>query len=224
MNNLISILSTCILFQSITKDDLQKLLTNISINKSVFYKNETIALEGDNCSSIGIILSGKIEVKKLFSSGKSVTITTLSKGNIFGEVIIFSDKNTYPSTLSCTENSTVLFISKNDIFNLCNINKVFLNNFMSLLSNKILMLNKKLKNLSYDTIRAKIASYLLDLYKKQKSKSLIIPCSRKELADILGVPRPSLSRELINMKNDNLLEFNGRNVFINNIYLIEELL
>ncbi|MCS4515791.1 cyclic nucleotide-binding domain-containing protein [Clostridium botulinum] len=92
-----------------------------------------------------MILDGSIEIQKLFSSGKTVTITTLSTGDIFGEVIVFSSMNKYPSTILSNSNSSVMFISKEDIIKLCSLDSLILNNLMGLLSNKILMLNKKLK-------------------------------------------------------------------------------
>jgi CRP-like cAMP-binding protein len=95
---------------------------------------------------------------------------------------------------------------------------------MSLLSDKILMLNKKLKNISYETIRQKISSYILEEYHQQKNLKIYLNCTRKEMADQLGIPRPSLSRELINMKKDNLIDFNKNLIFIKDIDSLEDLL
>lgn len=127
-------------------------------------------------------------------------------GDIFGEVIVFSSMNKYPSTILSNSNSSVMFISKEDIVKLCSLDSLILNNLMGLLSNKILMLNKKVKNLSYETIRQKISSFLMDQYRKQNSLTLKLNMSRQALAEIFGIPRPSLSRELINMKNDKLID------------------
>ncbi|MPN38896.1 hypothetical protein SDC9_186421 [bioreactor metagenome] len=76
---------------------------------------------------------------------------------------------------------------------------------MELLSSKILNLNKKVTELSLETLRQKIIFYLLQLYKEQKTLKLKLPISKKSLAEYLGVQRPSLSRELINMKNEGLI-------------------
>jgi len=48
--------------------------------------------------------------------------------------------------------------------------------------------------------------------------------SRKNLADHLGVQRPSLSRELVNMKNDGLINFNKSLVQIKNLKDIKDVL
>ncbi|WP_251861915.1 Crp/Fnr family transcriptional regulator [Clostridium sp. Marseille-Q2269] len=224
MNNIFSILSKCILFKNFQEKFIEKILENINYKVKDYEKNEIIAIEGDACSSIGIILDGNIEIQKLFSSGKNVTITPLITGDIFGEVIVFSSMNKYPSTIVSSSKSKVMFILKEDIIKLCSLDSVILNNLMGLLSNKILMLNKKVKNLSYETIRQKISSFLIEQYKKQNSLNLKLTISRQTLAEIFGIPRPSLSRELVNMKNDDLIDFQRNIITIKNLPALEEIL
>ncbi|MCY6355539.1 Crp/Fnr family transcriptional regulator [Clostridium sp. ZS2-4] len=224
MNSIVNDLKFCMLFSNFSEDALCKILTDISYKTSSFNKDQTIALEGDPLSNIAIVLEGNVEVQKNYPSGKTVTINKIKQGGIFGEVIIFSNMKNYPSTIISTDNSKILFIAKTDIVNLCSSNTIFLNKFMGLLSNKILMLNKKLKNLSYGTIREKIASFLLDEYKKQKNLTINIKFSRQELADQFGTTRPSLSRELINMRDDNLIEFTRTTMTIVDLDKLEECL
>ena len=79
--------------------------------------------------------------------------------------------------------------------------------FLKDLSNKILILNKSIERLSYNSIRQKISNYILDEYQKQGSKFINISMTKQKLAETLGVPRPSLSRELINMKELNIIDY-----------------
>lgn len=215
-------LKSCVLFNGFNEKEILDILININYKKSFYKKGETIALEDDPISTIGIILSGSVDVQKNYPSGKTLTINHIDAGNIFGEVIIFSNKNTYPSTIVTLENSDILFISKNNIIKLCTLNTTFLNNFMRLLSNRILTLSKGLRDISHQTIREKISNYLLDEYKKQKNLKIKISYSRQEMADRFGITRPSLSRELINMKKDGLIEFQRKTITILNLDLLEK--
>lgn len=212
MNDVYIILKKCILFINLEIESINSLLLQSTYSINYYSKNQLIACEGENCINIGIVLTGSVEIQKNSVSGKSITIAKLSSGNIFGEIIIFSDINKYPSTIIASEKSEIMFISKNDILKLCSINITFLNNFMSLLSNRILLLNKKLKNLSYETLRQKISNFLIENYVLNKSFIFQINYSRQEMAEALGVPRPSLSRELANMKNDGLIDYH-KNTF-----------
>jgi len=58
-----------------------------------------------------------------------------------------------------------------------------------------------------DSIRQKLCDYFITLYKQQKNKTLRVPVNRQKLADLLGVQRPSLSRELIHMKEEGLIDY-----------------
>ncbi|MFY9611926.1 MAG: helix-turn-helix domain-containing protein, partial [Tissierellaceae bacterium] len=95
-------------------------------------------------------------------------------------------------------------------------------NFMGVLSNRILMLNDRITNLSYDSLRKKISSILLNEYKRQRSPNIILPYSRKKMAEILNIPRPSLSRELVNMREEGIIDFYKNKIKILDIRKLED--
>lgn len=224
MKNILKDLKICSLFSHFSEYEIEKTLANISYVVNEFHENQIIAFEADPINSLGIVLNGNIGIQKAFPSGRTVNINTISSGGIFGEVIIFSKQNKYPSTIISNSSSTVLFIPSHEILNLCSTDKMFLNKFMALLSNRILMLNKKIKNLSYGTLREKLASFLLEEYSKQENLKITVKLSRQELADQFGVARPSLSRELIKMREENLITFTRNTVAILSLSSLEECL
>ena len=230
MDKLIDCLTHCILFKDLTRSELQSLIVNINYSISDNCKNCIecrtciVALEGDICGSLGIVIQGELEVQKHYASGKVVTLAKLNKGKTFGEAIAFSETNIYPATIVASKGAIILYISKKDIIAMCSSYPKVLNNFMQLLSSKILLLNRKIKELSFETLRQKISNYLLSQYEIQKCSSLTLPMSRKSLAEHLGVQRPSLSREFINMKEDGLIDFNKNLVHLKDLDGIEELL
>ena len=230
MDKLIDSLKHCILFKDLTLEELQNLIVNIKYSISDNCKDCDecrtciVKLEGDVCDSLGIVLSGELEVQKHYASGKVVTLAKLNRGKIFGEAIAFSETHLYPATIVSTKGSIILYISKKDIISMCSTYPKVLNNFMQLLSSKILLLNRKIKELSFETLRQKISNYLLSQYEIQKTTSLTLPMSRKSLAEHLGVQRPSLSREFVNMKADGLIDFNKSLVKIKDLDGLNDIL
>ena len=204
--NLNSLLK-CVLFKNMNIEEIKKLIENIPNNIKSYPPKEIIAIEGDSCDSVGIILDGNIEIHKSFASGKLVTINHFEAGNIFGEALVFSGEHKYPATIISSDSSIVMFVDRNDIIKLMTLDTRILNNFMGVLSNRILMLNQRLTNLTMDTLRKKIANLLLEEYKRQKSKYITLPFSRKKMAEMLNIPRPSLSRELVRMKDEGIIDF-----------------
>ncbi|MBZ9685058.1 Crp/Fnr family transcriptional regulator [Clostridium estertheticum] len=230
MDKLIDCLKHCILFKDLTVAELQNLIININYSISDNCKNCfecrtcIVALEGDICESLGIVIQGELEVQKHYASGKVVTLAKLNRGKTFGEAIAFSETNIYPATIVSSKGAIILYISKKDIISMCSAYPKVLNNFMQLLSSKILLLNKKIKELSFETLRQKISNYLISQYEIQNSIALTLPMSRKGLAEHLGVQRPSLSRELVNMKADGLIDFNKNLVKIKDLEGLNDIL
>ncbi len=221
MDDVFKMLNKCILFKGFSTENIENMINSINYRIKSFNKGEVVAMEGSDCSSIGIVIAGSVEVQKIYESGKTVTIAKLEEANIFGEVIIFSNQNEYPSTIVSSSKTKILFISKENFLKLCNLNFMFLNNFMALLSNKVLMLNRKLKNVSFQTIRQKISNLILEEHFKQKSLTLNLKYSRKEMSEQLGIPRPSLSRELVHMKEEGILDFEKNKIKILDLTLLE---
>lgn len=224
MEKYVNSLSKTILFKNIDTDEINDLVSELPYNILKYKKKDIIAIEGDNCTNLGIILSGTIEIHKPFPSGKVVTINTFSEGNVFGEALVFSQKHTYPATVISSSNSEILFIDKFHIIKLMKLDERILNNFVSVLSNRILMLNDRITNLSYDTIRKKISNIILSEYKRQNNHYLILPFCRKKMAELLNIPRPSLSRELMKMKNDGIIDYHKNKLKILDLEYLEECL
>lgn len=224
MENLIRTLSFCPLFHGLPKQNIQSMLQSIPYTIVRYNKGQIVALEGEPCDSLGIIMKGSVDIKRIFASGKEITITTMISGNIFGEVLVFSDTNLYPSTIIAVKEVEILYIAKPAILSLSKTDMQFLNNIMKLLANKVLMFNEKITCLSLQSIRQKIANYLLDYSKKQNSHSLILPYTRKEMAELMGIPRPSLSREMIKMRQEGLISFDKSLVRILNSTALEDIL
>jgi CRP-like cAMP-binding protein len=207
------------LFKNIDQTEVEDMIKSFPIKK--YAKNSYIANEGDDCSGLGVIISGKIEVLNIFPSGKSITITHFEKNHIFGEAILFSKSHKYPVDLLAKSDCEVLFINKKSLMNMMKRNPEIMSNYMTLLSERLLMMNKKIRVLSLDTIRKKVCNFLISEYKKQKSNYLEIGVSKKEMAERMGVQRPSLSRELIKMQSDGLIEMDKNIIKIFDIEDIE---
>lgn len=224
MELIINVLKKSVLFKNIDEDTIYKLLESIDFTTEEYRSNDIIAIEGDNCDRLGIIVKGNIEIHKPFESGQVVTINHFSEGNIFGEALVFSGTNEYPATIVSSDNSKVLFISRQDVIDLMSMNKVILNNFVGVLSNRILMLNERMTNLSLNSVRKKVANMILTAHRKQKSLNIKLPYGRRKMAELLNIPRPSLSRELINMKSENLIDFHRNEIKILNLDGLEDTL
>lgn len=209
-------------FEEFTSDKIKELISNIRYSIKKYKKGEIIANEEEECNSLGLVLEGIIEIERIYPSGKQIVLKRLSEGNVFGEALIFSRESNYPSTVVAFTECSIFYIKKEEILKLCTMEEKILGNFISSLSNKILMLNSKIKSISFKSVKHKVINFILEEVKEQNSHTIKLNESKEEIAEILGIPRPSLSRELMNLRNMNYIEFNRNTIKILNIHDLEE--
>ena len=183
------------------------------INILEFPDKFAIATEGDLSNNIGVVLEGKIYVEAYSLGGRNFTLNTIRPGDIFGDVLIYGKKSkTYPGALITKGRTKIAFIPNKEFEQYLFHDNDLLKNFLSLLSEKAYQMNMKSKLLSQDTIRDKILFWLQQQKIEQKSNTIQLNMTKEELANILFVQRPSLSRELIFMKEEGLIEYDRKTI------------
>nr|WP_312579637.1 Crp/Fnr family transcriptional regulator [Sedimentibacter sp.] len=215
------------LFNGLNSIEIEKIFTCCKANIQKYKDNQAVFEKNDIIKNVGIVLEGELNLVSQKYNGSRVIVTTLGLNDLFGEALIFSSARTSPYDLISSGESKALFIPKTFFIevcpNSCNFHKILINNMLAILSDKIVMLNSKMKILNAETIKGKIAVYFLSLYKKSNKLSFDIPMKRQELSEFLNVTRPSLSRELSAMQNDNIIDIYRSSVKILDLEKLYEL-
>ena len=211
------------MFKNKSEEYLLELFKDANYIIKNYPKNDIIALEGDICTSVGLILEGSIDIKRMLGS-KTLHVSSFGKGHIFGEVIAFSDVNSYPATVISSSPSKIMFINKDNFIKFCTSHEDFLGMFLNDLTNKIFTLNKSITNLTLNSIRQKVCNFLFTEYKLQNNTNIKLKITKEKLAESLGTTRPSLSRELINMKDLGLIDYSRNHIKILNLEEIDNIL
>lgn len=211
-------LSESPLFKDITNNDLSSLLYCLKPKIHMYKRNGYIAIAGDRFDSIGIILQGEATVNKENAAGNRTILTILKPGDMFGEILVFSDQSFWPATIQAHQTCKVLFLSRDKIIgrckNVCPWHNMLIKNMLRIISEKALLLNRKVEYLTIIGIREKIITFLLEQYKKSGSTIFTLPMNRKELAEFLNVSRPSLSREMCRLRDEGIIDFHMATVKI----------
>ena len=193
-------MKNCELFKNVSE---KTYINNVKISK--FKANSLLFSEGEICDKIGIILNGEVKISTLTYENNEYIIQMLSKNDIFGDALIFSNDNKYLGDGIAVTDCEIIYLDKKRLFKLMT-SEIFLENYLKIISNKISKMSNRVKLLSQKSIEDRIMFYLISESKKNKTN--IISISGKEsLARILNIPRPSLSRELINLQNKGIIEY-----------------
>lgn len=209
-----SLISHTYLFNTFSTDEISALFKDEYCTIKNYNKNSIIYLQNEICTTIDILLEGKVTIQKIDENGNILTIASFKPGDIMGGSLAFSNNNEYPMTVVAEAKSSLLHIQKELILDLCQNNRAFLSKYLESLSIKALILTDKIKFMSLKTIRDKIVEFLTYEYHIQNRKIIKLDMSKKELADRFGVQRPSLFRELKKMKKEGLIDYDHKSIVI----------
>lgn len=221
-----ALLETMPLFKGIREERLKDMMVCLKPVISAFKKNEYMALSGEPLNSIGIILEGQACVVKETPSGGRTVMAVLEGGDTFGEIIVFSSQTQWPNSVQAMGNCVVFFMDKNKLLtqcnNLCPWHRRIIENLLSIVSDKAVMLNKKVEFLVMKNLRGKISAFFLEQYRKNNKLTFMMGINRSQLAEIFNVSRPSLSREMAKMKEEGIIDYYLDTVQILDIKALEK--
>lgn len=216
------------LFKGIEEENLESLLNCLNPSVRKYGKNDVVAAEGMRLTGIGLVLSGALNISKTSISGNRILLGTAEEGELFGENAAFSEENVWPASVESQTESEVMFIKPASIVNQCSNVCIWHGklqyNMLGILSEKALKLTRKIEYLAIKGLKAKICTYLYSIYIKTGRKEITLPMKKYELAEFFNTARPSLSREMINLRNDGVIYFSGSNVKLLSISMIEKII
>lgn len=182
---------------------------------------ETLYNEGDEPNVVYLVNKGKVKTWRMSQDGKELITGLYSPGDFFGYSPILEGTNHHDSA-TAIEDSEVALMPKNDFLSLIYSKQEIAARFIKMLVNNMNEKEEQLLNLAYTSVRGRVADALIKLYKKfQPSSSLNF--SREDLANMVGTSTESLIRTLSDLKQEKIIEIEGRDLKILNIQGLEKI-
>ena len=176
-----------------------------------YSKGETVHHQHETCSALDVVLSGNLVAYSLSENGSAITMFEFGIGSIIGANLLFGGNNTYPLNIYSVTNCDLLHITQNAVMEFLH-DYHFVMQYIKSLSMNSQGMNRKITMLTQKTLRENIMDYLKQQSILQDSSKIVLPFSKKELADYLGVQRPSLFRELKKLKDEGIIEIDNRTI------------
>lgn len=178
----------------------------------IYKKGDVLFHDGDNCTEVGFLETGSVSIVTNTYGDNEYEINHITDNGFFGTYLFFGDIHKYLGTAVAKKQSKVICFNKQNLMKAME-NKAFLTNYLSLISNSYLRLQQKVKVLSQRSIKEKILFILYQNYQFNNTRTYVIK-SKELLANYLNVTRPSLSRALIELQNDNIISFDRYSITI----------
>ena len=195
---------------------------NAKIETKTYEANHILFQEGDECLGLYYIKSGQGIIKNIYFDGNDSIIRYLNPGDVIGDILLFSNHSHFPATIIAQTKLALEFIKKDDLLEIIKNDSKIAFLLLNKISSQAFDLNNRVKLLSKRSIRSKICYYLLNIYKEKNSLTFTLEYNKEQWADILNIERPSLSRELIKLKKEGIIDYYSKTIKIIDIERLKE--
>jgi len=211
------------IFSGLTDSELQ-FLAERAVPRQ-FAPGEIVFGEGEPCAGLYIVERGNIRIFKSSSSGREQVLSIDGPGSSVAEVPVF-DGGSYPASGAAVDHATLLFVGKQDFQALCLAHPEVALKVLRVVGARLRRLVGIIEELSFTTVRHRLASFLLRLAQREGTASpagveISLPGSNQELAAQLGTVRELVSRNLSRLQAEGKLKLEGRHAVIPDLKALE---
>lgn len=212
--NYVDALQASYIFKDLKAETIGEIIRKVHHQVKTYQKGDLIASSGDICNTLRIIVRGAAIGEMMDFQGKSLQIEKLHAPDTIASAFMFGNDNRLPVDITAIEETKILLFQKEDLMNLFCKDETILRNFLDIISNRAQQLTKKIKLLGLQSIRGKLAHYLLEQVRREGKTEFTIKNSQSELANMFGVSRPSLARVIREMHNEGIINAVGKQISI----------
>ena len=179
----------------------------VSIKKS--YKKHTIILDqGDETSSLYVILSGSIKVFLADENGKEIVLSNMGPGEYFGELALMGETQRSASVMT-QEDSQFAVISKSALKTCLANNPDMAFNIINGLMNRISYLTHKVSDLGLRDVYGRVASLLQQRAQNAAGEQITCKMTQQDIANEVGSSREMVSRIFKDLKTGGYISIEG---------------
>ncbi|HMD98181.1 MAG TPA: Crp/Fnr family transcriptional regulator [Terriglobia bacterium] len=221
--NTAQVLAQAPIFSGLSEDEL-RFMVQRAVSRH-FSPGEIVFGEGDPCSGLYVVAAGHLRIYKSSAAGREQVLSIDGPGSSIAEVPVFDGGN-YPASAAAVDRATLLFISKQDFQALCLAHPQVALKVLRVVGARLRQLVGIIEELSFTTVRHRLASLLLRLAQKEGQRTtegveVKLPANNQELASQIGTVRELVSRNLSRFQAEGLLRIDGRSVIIRDLEGLE---
>jgi CRP-like cAMP-binding protein len=189
---------------------------------------ELLFSEGDKCHGLHIIIRGKVRIFKTSLGGREQVLDVSVSGECVAELPVF-DGGAFPASAVAIEDTEIAFISRPDFHAFCIEHPPVALKMLAVVGSRLRRLVGIIEELSFTTIRQRLISTLLRIAETEGKQTATgiefqLPASHQELASQLGTVRELVSRNLMRLQAEGLLNVDARHIVVKDMKGLRDLL
>lgn len=176
------------LFRGADETGIEAMLACLGASTKTFQKDEIIFHAGDTVASVGMVLSGGVNIENDDIWGNRSILGHVGPGAVFGETYACIPGEPLMVNATASEKTSVLFLNMTRVMQTCPTacpqHSRLVANLLRLSAQKNLSLSRRILHTSSKSIRGRLLSYFTEQVRQNGSYRFTIPFNRQQLADL----------------------------------------
>jgi CRP/FNR family transcriptional regulator, cyclic AMP receptor protein len=199
------------LFAELSEPELQK-IARVAVPRS--YPSGTIILrEGDSGDTCYVLQRGQARVTRQHADGRTITLTNVGTGEIFGELAMFGGE-VRSATVEAVDDVRAIAILAGDLKRLLNDHPEIAVKLLSALGAKLREANARIARQSFQKVSSRVAGVLAELVETGSLRparapgepaEVVVRSTQADLAQLAGTSREAASRFLATLQRAGVL-------------------
>lgn len=202
-------------FLHISQERIQRFLELTPHSVKTYQPQDPLVTQGDPCRSLYLLSQGSVRTSMVGPDGKQVVLEDLHAPVLLAPAFTFSTTGRFPVNVDALTPCELLLISREHFLELLRAEPIVLQNFLRIISDRSHQLSQMFANFALRGLKSRVAVYL------HQHGGIT---NQQEVADRLGVARPSLSRVIAELVAEGCISIVKRKVVITNPQLLQQYL
>lgn len=184
-----------------------------------FKKDDFIYFTDQPSDRLYLVVNGRVKIGSYTEEGKEVTKAILSPGELFGEMALIGEEKRTDFAQSMDESTQLCGMGIDDLKELMAENKDLSLKIYKIIGLRIKKLERKVESLVFKDSRSRVVEFLKELAEEKGKKvgfEIMIKnyLTHKDIANLTGTSRQTVTTILNELKDKNIINFNRRQFLI----------
>jgi len=186
---------------------------------NTYQKDQFIYLENEPSDQVYMIAQGRVKIGSYSETGKEITKTILSKGEIFGEMALTGEELRRDFAQSITNDTILCPMRMEEMQALMLDNRDLSLKIFKLMGFRVRKLERRLESLVFKDARTRIVDFIREMGEERGKKvgfeTLVKNyLTHQDIANLTGTSRQTVTTILNELRDQNLINFDRRRILI----------
>lgn len=204
----VALLRSVPLFADLEEPELER-FSRVAVARS-FPAGTRVFHEGDHSDACYIVRDGSFRVTREHSDGRAITLATLGRGDIFGELAML-DGEVRSASVEALSDGELLALPAGEVRSLLGRHPEITVKLIAALVRRLRTANERISRQSFQTVPSRVAGVLSQLVadespRQGEGSEVTIRMNQADLAQLAGTSRESVSRFLADLERAGVVQ------------------